>query len=241
MTDTEQIRKWYHEGVVLNHADRGKPGYEPICNHRHPRIGIPKEGGGGFNEPVHPLTFEAWEAYVAVMRFHGESITGAGGVDNCRNIGTSDDPSLHAYLCALDNPPDSRKSAAFIADIEAIRTNSGAQVFRNLAGDRMHDQIDCSPADLATGIDWTTVIGHQGDDDMALLTEAEQQELRTFLNLIDAKNSSVSFVNQAIDDIREKNAAGDKYAPADHSHDPVEPGGPFAPEEHQHATEGRTV
>ncbi len=55
-------------------------------------------------------------------------------------------------------------------------------------------------------------------DDMAFLTEDQQKELATFLNFIDAKNSNVGFVKQAIDDIREKNAAGNKYAADTHSH-----------------------
>lgn len=159
MASTEQIRKWFHSGVVLNHADRGTSGYHPHCDHDHPKVAFPRAGGGVFNEPVHPLTFEAFTAYVAVMRHHGETMPGAGGVDQCRNIGTGNWPSLHAYICAVDLPPNSRKSAAFITSIKAIRTNSDAQVFRNLSGDRMHDQINCSPADLATGVDWTTVIG----------------------------------------------------------------------------------
>ena len=74
-------------------------------------------------------------------------------------------PSLHAYLCAVDLPPNSYKPTSFIVAIEDVRTNSGAQVFRNLTGDRMHDQINCSPKALATGIDWSTVAG--GEDDMA--------------------------------------------------------------------------
>ncbi len=163
MASSEQIRKWYHDGVVLNHHQRGTSGYEPICNHNHPKVGIPNDSGGVYNEPVHPLTVKAWNAYVTVMNHHGETITSAGGINHCRNIGDTNWPSLHAYLCALDSPPNSRKSSAFIADIEKIRTNNGAQVFRNLAGDRMHDQINCSPADLATEIDWTTVIGESGD------------------------------------------------------------------------------
>ena len=172
MASTEQIRKWFHSGVVLNHADRGKTGYHPHCDHNHPKVAFPRAGGGVFNEPVHPLTFEAFTAYVAVMRHHGETMPGAGGVDQCRNIGTGNWPSLHAYICAVDLPLNSRKSAAFIASIKAIRTNSGArffpsrgaQVFRNLRGDRMHDQINCSPKALATGIDWSTVDGNEGDD-----------------------------------------------------------------------------
>ncbi len=170
MTSSEDIREWYHEGVVLNHADRGTPGYEPRCNHNHPTVAFPRSGGV-FNEPVHPLCREAFEAYAAVMHHLGVDMPGAGGVNHCRNIGTTDDPSLHAYLCAIDLPPNSFKSATFLAAIMAIRTISGARVFRTLAGDRMHDQIDCSPADLASGIDWTTVIG----EDMPLTDEDLQK------------------------------------------------------------------
>ncbi len=168
MASTEQIRKWYHTSVVLNHDQRGTPGYQPNCNHRHQTMPFPKEGGGVFNEPVHPLTREAWRAYITVMIHHDETMPGAGGVDQCRNIAGTDWPSLHAYLCAVDLPPNSRKSSAFIGDIGRIRCNNGAFAFRNLAGDRMHDQINCSPADLATGIDWTTVAGATEDEVNAL-------------------------------------------------------------------------
>ena len=44
--------------------------------------------------------------------------------------------------------------------IEAIRTNSGTQVFRWLGwsiGDFMHFQINCSQEDMETGIDWSTL------------------------------------------------------------------------------------
>jgi len=159
--------------VVLNHSQRGTQGYTPRCNHVHPRIAFPREGGGTYNEPVHPLTFGAWQAYITVMIHHGETMPGAGGVDQCRNIGDSDEPSLHAYLCACDLPPNSRKSDAFIRDIERIRTNDRAQAFRNLRGDRMHDQINCSPGSLGTGIDLTTVAGATGDDEMNALKKGD--------------------------------------------------------------------
>ena len=255
MASTEQIRKWYHSGVVLNHADRGTTGYHPHCDHDHPKVSIPRDGGGVWVRAAHPFTTEAFEAYIQVMNHHGETMPGAGGLGNCRNIGDTNRPSLHAYLCAIDLPPNNRKSAGFIADVEKIRTRSDgvvevfpAQVFRNLTGDRMHDQINCSPKALATGIDRTTVVGdHQGDD-MAFLTEAQQKELVKFLDLIDAKNSNVGFVNQAIDDIRQKNAAGDKYAPAGSVHTKSESDARYAmrthnhpPGDHSHKTEGRTV
>jgi len=54
--------------------------------------------------------------------------------------------------------------------------------------------------------------------DMAILTDEQQQQLALFLAMIEEKGSSVHFVKQAIDDIREKNAAGNAYAPLDHDH-----------------------
>jgi len=59
------------------------------------------------------------------------------------------------------------------------------------------------------------------EDTMAILTDAEQKELQTFLAHIKAKGSNVGFVKQCIEDIREKNAVGGKYAPMNHPH----PGG----------------
>jgi hypothetical protein len=162
VASTDQKRKWYPD-VVLNHADRGTPGFEPVCDtSRAVRIKFPKDGGGYWLLLVHPDTVEAWKAYVKVLEFHGESIPGNGGTHNCRNIGTSVWPSLHAYCVACDLPPNTRKSAECQADILAVRTMSGAKAFKNLASidDRMHDEIDCSPADLASGVDWTTVRGN---------------------------------------------------------------------------------
>lgn len=181
MATSEQIRIWYHQDVVLNHSKRGSPGYIPICNHNHPRVGFPKQGGGVYSEPVHPWTQEAWQAYITVMIHHGETMPGDGGVNQCRNIADTNWPSLHSYLCAVDLPPNRRKSKAFIRDIEKIRTNNGAQVFRNLVGDRMHDQINCSPADLATGIDWNTVVGAEIGDSMLPILVGQDTEDQTAL------------------------------------------------------------
>jgi len=113
-----------------------------------------------------------------VMQSMGVKMSGAGGVNNCRNIGTGDMPSLHAYLCAVDLPPNSYKPTSFIVAIEDIRTKSGAQVFRNLSGDRMHDQINCSPKALATGIDWSTVDGdnQSGEEEMLPLNLSQRSE-----------------------------------------------------------------
>ena len=175
MASTDQVRNWYPE-VVLNHAQRCQPGYEPICDPvgKATKVLFPREGGGDYSLWVHPKTKEAWKAYVQTMRHHGETVPPHGGTHNCRNIGTGDCPSLHAYCTALDLPPNSRKSVAFQTAVLNIRTKSGVRVFKNLANidDRMHDQIDCSPADLATGIDWSTVPGAAPappqEDEMAL-------------------------------------------------------------------------
>lgn len=163
MADTEQKRKWFPEHVT-NHADRGTAGYKPKCDWSGAAVvAVPNSSGGVYIEPIHPKTWEAWDAYVFLMREFGQTITSAGGVNSCRNIGTSVWPSLHAYLLALDNPPNSRKSAVFQSAVLAVKCNNGKRVFKNLASsdDRMHDEIDCSPADLATGIDWSTVKGFE--------------------------------------------------------------------------------
>lgn len=98
------------------------------------------------------------------------------GAYNCRPITGGTNYSLHAYGIALDlnwlaNPyrTDGRvvtdMDAGMVGAIVAIRTVSGAQVWRwggAYAGnvkDAMHYEVVCTPADLASGIDWTTVPG----------------------------------------------------------------------------------
>jgi peptidoglycan hydrolase-like protein with peptidoglycan-binding domain len=85
---------------------------------------------------------------------------------NCRKITGGSGYSLHAYGIAADlnwstNPYGSRlvtdMPGAMIADIKAIRTNNGKQVFRwggDYKGnkDAMHFEVICTPADLATGL-----------------------------------------------------------------------------------------
>lgn len=162
MATTDQVRRWFPHWV-LNHADRGKPGFQPQCR-TVPSVVIdfPKQGGGVWQLPVHALAAEAFEAYVFLMRLHGVTMSPTGGVHKCRNIAGSNMPSLHAYGVCIDLPPNSYKPGAFMVDVLTIRTKTGEAVWRNLAdiNDRMHDQIDCSPADLASGIDWTTVAGY---------------------------------------------------------------------------------
>ena len=126
----------------------------------------------------------ASDCVVAVMEAHNETMPGSGGVNSCRNIANTDMPSLHAYLVAADFPPNSRPKDAFIGAIERIRTNNGKQVFLNgrIFDDRMHFQLNCSQADLKTGINWDTVEGAR--DDMVTAEQVRQivkEELAAFL------------------------------------------------------------
>lgn len=187
MATTEQKRKWYPEHVT-NHADRGTAGFKPKCDWSGAAlIAVPNDSGGVYIEPVHPKTAEAWDAYVFLMRHFNQSITNAGGVNSCRNIGSSVWPSLHAYLLGMDNPPNSRKSEAFQTAVLKVKTNNGKTVFKNLASidDRMHDEIDCSPDDLVTGINWFTVEGWN------MLTPEEYAAVKTLTAMLASRPADV--------------------------------------------------
>lgn len=186
MASTDQVRRWYPD-VVTNHASRGQPGYQPVCDTtKAVRVDFPKEGGGVYRLLVHPATADAWRVYARLMTQHGETVPSAGGTHNCRNIANTNWPSLHAYCVALDLPPNNRKSAAFQSAVLAVRTNTGAQVWRNLASadDRMHDEITCSPTDLASGI---AVDDDEGDDDMTPAQFAARLSAEQVDALVDAK------------------------------------------------------
>lgn len=63
---------------------------------------------------------------------------------------------------------DTDMTRAMIDDVLAIRTNNGEQVFEwggfwTTVKDAMHFEIDVTPDDLATGIDWETVRGRSVD------------------------------------------------------------------------------
>ncbi len=88
------------------------------------------------------------------------------GAYNCRQITGGTNYSLHAYGIALDinwqsNPYGQRlvtdMPPAMVAEIKALRTNSGHQIWRwggDYSGnkDAMHYEVVCSPVQLATGI-----------------------------------------------------------------------------------------
>lgn len=78
---------------------------------------------------------------------------------------------------------------------------------------------------VLSGADHDARLWEIGDDDLALLTDDEQLQLKRFLANIAAENSDVSFVTQAIQDVRERNIRG-MPAKESHSHPvpaPVDP------------------
>lgn len=168
MASTEQMRKAYPEAVV----GRSVQGH-PKCDHSiGVRVSFPSTltGSGEISLLVHPAQQEAWTAFAVVMRHVGYMFREkAGGTANCRNIGSKPfgNTSLHAHLCAIDLNPskntgtDTDQPRDLQVALAAIRTKRGDTAFKNLSNDRMHWQINCTPTSLATGIDWSTVLGGQ--------------------------------------------------------------------------------
>lgn len=109
---------------------------------------------------------------------------------NCRAVTNGTDHSIHSYFgnktfttwTGVKVPEALARDTNSVANpyghilhtdrpramqeaLDAIRTNSGVPAwlwggYFSKNHDAMHDEIDCSPADLATGIDWSTVYGH---------------------------------------------------------------------------------
>jgi peptidoglycan hydrolase-like protein with peptidoglycan-binding domain len=166
MASTQQIRDAFPEPVTGQTAAG-----HPKCDHSMGvRVSFPTTLNASGELPliVHPAQQEAWIAFAAVMRRVGYLIRESGsGTANCRNIGNTafGNPSLHAHLSAIDLNPSKNTGTAtdqpaeLQAALGAIRTKRGDTVFRNLADDRMHWQINCAKASLATGIDPATVGG----------------------------------------------------------------------------------
>lgn len=128
----------------------------------------------GVRVQCHQLTVTAVQALGRVLEAHDYTVrAGDTGGYNCRPITGGSGHSLHAFGIALDinwntNPfrddnvlvTDMPK--VMVANILRIRTGNGRQVwgwggnYRSVK-DAMHFEIVCTPADLATGIDWSTV------------------------------------------------------------------------------------
>lgn len=144
--------------------------WAPAC--RGPWARISLYGAGKVY--VRPATIEAVKALDSCLRSANYKTRSADtGAYACRGQVGSGRTSLHAYGIALDinwqsNPYNRRlitnMPASLPASIVRIRTNNGRQVW-NWGGywsgtkDAMHYEVVCSPADLATGINWRTVNG----------------------------------------------------------------------------------
>lgn len=147
---------------------------------------------------VRPDIIPAVAALDARLRAHNYRTRKADtGAYNCRKITGGSGYSLHAYGIALDinwqsNPYGptlvTDMPAAMVADIKAIRTRNGKQVWRwggDYAGnkDAMHFEIVCSPADLATGIAAPVEPSQEDEVDAAevkAIVDAEGHEIRTW-------------------------------------------------------------
>jgi hypothetical protein len=147
LTTTTQLRSWW----------------SPACT--GPFTTVSLHGAGRVT--VRSSVVHAVKALNAVLVKHDYRTRAADtGGYNCRKITGGTGWSLHAYGTAIDlnwlsNPYGptliTDMSWAMVAEIKAIRTNSGQQVWRwggDYAGnkDAMHFEVVCHPADLATGI-----------------------------------------------------------------------------------------
>lgn len=157
MVTTQQVRNWY----------------APPCAGADTTISL----NGTGRVTVRVSINDAVKALDAVLIKYGYKTRRADtGAYNCRRITGGTGWSLHAYKIALDlnwttNPYGPRlitdMPLAMLHEIEAIRTKSGAQVWRAGAfysgnKDAMHFEIICSPQDLASGIRGTGITKPKG-------------------------------------------------------------------------------
>lgn len=168
MATTRQVRYWWR-------AYRCEPGEVTNLLGFSVRLRAQAHEAGRALEQV--LSAKGYDP--DIIGSHRWCPTGIGG-KTCQSDGTN--CSLHNYSLALDFDPfgagnphfqksygngwnfsDCKFTRDQVEAVEAIRTNSGKQVYRWLGwaiGDTMHFEITCSPADLATGINWNTVEGN---------------------------------------------------------------------------------
>lgn len=135
----------------------------------------------GVKVAVRTSTLEAWRAFDQVTQAHRyRPLAGQTGAYNCRPVTGGSGYSLHAYGTAVDlnwntNPyrRDGRLVTdyppAMIRDLEEIRTVSGDVLFA-WGGrwpdpvDAMHWQVDATPDEVSSGVDWTTVAAVDRDE-----------------------------------------------------------------------------
>lgn len=144
--------------------------WDPPCNFPGEVVEIVQ----GVKIYVNAKATSAFKALGRVFESHSYNVRPADtGAYNCRKITGGTGYSLHAYGIAPDinwNTNPFRSDNRLITDmptimiehITSIRTMNGRQVwgwgghYRSVK-DAMHFEIVCSPADLATGINWNTV------------------------------------------------------------------------------------
>jgi len=152
---------------------QARQAWAPRCRGPYARVKL--HGRGSVS--VRPAIVEAVKAMNACYVYYNYQTRQADtGATVCRQIAASGNWSLHAYGIAIDTNwstnPFSRRLITdmprpMINAILAIRTNNGQKVWGwggNFSGskDAMHTEIICRPSDLATGINWSTVIGANG-------------------------------------------------------------------------------
>lgn len=147
-----------------------KNAWAPRCSPPWARV----ELYGGAQVTVDALIVQAVIAMNIISKAYNYRCS---GYDNagygCRKVAGTRKWSKHAYGIAIDreftkNPYSYRlitdRPAAMNRAIVSVRTNNGRQVW-GWGGywrkhDAMHDEIVCTPQDLATGVNWSTVAGY---------------------------------------------------------------------------------
>jgi hypothetical protein len=141
------------------------------------------------------------------------------GVTNCRrkNNNPGSAWSEHSWsnavdimLRTIDGVPGDQ-----IAAWARSRPDLASEVFWKIALHHNHVHVTANPRRNYDNKQVPPCAG--GEDDMAILTDQEQKELQAFLSYIKSEGSNVSFVVQAIQDVRERNTNG-PWAPANHTH-----------------------
>ncbi len=176
--------------------------WAPACKPSSSRVTITLYGGGRIT--VDRRCEQAFKALNQCLITHGyrTRIVDTGAY-NCRIITGGTGYSLHAYGIAADlnwqtNPYGKKlitdMPPAMRADIKALRTKNGKQVFGwggdyRTNKDAMHWEIVCSPADLATGLanSSTPPPPVTVEDFFMALSDTEQKELLAKIRAIDLR------------------------------------------------------
>lgn len=164
MATTSTVRNWWSDWWKCSPPEFAFMGLD------HPRF--TEEVHEAVRASEHALRANGYDDAVHVSTYYPRPIGGY----TCNMAVGGSGCSLHGYGICFDldaplNPYYRRPideaiwariklTKAQVAAVEAIRTNNGKQVWKWLGwsiGDTMHFQINCSPADLATGINWDTV------------------------------------------------------------------------------------